>query len=208
MLPPEVDEPPTVACRNQDTSVRFCPAVPPKKSLTKDDWLRAAMELLRTRGVGGVRVLTLAQELRVSRGSFYWHFDDRQYLLDSMLDWWEREMTDTVIQLEKTGRAGPQRRLLTVAEEILTANRTRYDPAVRSWAEGDKKAAKVLRRVLRKRLDFVSGLFEEIGFTPAEARARGDLLAVYLMSEWAIHMDESFDSRLRLVRRQVRLLSS
>ncbi|MDH3909258.1 MAG: TetR/AcrR family transcriptional regulator, partial [Gammaproteobacteria bacterium] len=99
--------------------------MPPKKSLTKDDWLRAAMELLRTRGVGGVRVLTLAQELRVSRGSFYWHFDDRQYLLDSMLDWWEREMTDTVIQLEKTGRAGPQRRLLTVAEEILTANRTR-----------------------------------------------------------------------------------
>ena len=50
--------------------------VPSKKALTKDDWLNAAMELLRTDGVGGVRVLTLAQKLRVSRGSFYWHFED------------------------------------------------------------------------------------------------------------------------------------
>jgi len=44
-----------------------------RKTLTKEDWLRAAMELLRTRGIGGVRVLPLAKELGVSRGSFYWH---------------------------------------------------------------------------------------------------------------------------------------
>jgi len=182
--------------------------VPPKKTLTKDDWLRAAMELLRTHGIGGVRVLTLAQNLHVSRGSFYWHFEDRRDLLNSMLDWWDREMTDTVIELDKAGRTSPQKRLMTIAEHLLTTDLNRYDSAVRSWAHSDKKANKALRRVLRKRLDYVSGLFEEIGFTPAEARARGDLLAVYLMSESAIHMDESLDSRLRLVRRQVRLLSS
>ena len=186
----------------------FFPAVPRKKSLTKDDWHRAAMELLRTRGIGGVRVLTLAKRLRVSRGSFYWHFEDRQDLLTSMLDWWDRQMTDTVIELGKAGHTSPQKRLMTIAEHLLTTDLNRYDSAVRSWAHSDKKANKALRRVLRKRLDYVSGLFEEIGFTPAEARARGDLLAVYLMSESAIHMDESLDSRLRLVRRQVRLLSS
>ena len=186
----------------------FFPAVPRKKSLTKDDWLRAAMELLRTRGIGGVRVLTLAKRLGVSRGSFYWHFEDRQDLLTSMLDWWDRQMTDTVIELGKAGHTSPQKRLMTIAEHILAADLNRYDPAVRSWALGDKKAKKALRRVIRKRFDFVSGLFEEAGFTPAEARARGDLLAVYLMSESAIHMDETLDSRLRLVRRQVRSLAS
>jgi len=183
-------------------------AVPPKKSLTKDDWLVAAMELLRTRGVGGVRVLTLAQKLRVSRGSFYWHFEDRQDLLTSMLDWWDRKMTDTVIELGEAGYASPQKRLMAIAEHILGADLNRYDAAVRSWADGDNEAKKALRRVNRKRLDYVSGLFEEAGFTPTEARARGDLLAVYLMSEGAIHMDETLDSRLRLVRRQVRSLTS
>jgi len=181
--------------------------VPPKKSLTKYDWLRAAMDLLRTRGVGGVRVLTLAQRLRVSRGSFYWHFEDRQDLLNSMLDWWDRQMTDTVIELENAGSASPRKRLMTMAEDILAADRNRYDSAVRSWAQGDKKAAKVLRRVIRKRLDYVSGLFEEAGFTPAEARARGDLFAVYLMTEYSILIDETLETRLRLLRRQVRLLT-
>jgi len=182
--------------------------VPPKKTLTKDDWLRAAMELLRTHGIGGVRVLTLAQNLHVSRGSFYWHFEDRRDLLDSMLDWWDREMTDTVIELDKAGRTSPQKRLMTMAEHLLATDLNRYDSAVRSWALGDKKAKNALRRVIRKRLDYVSSLFEEAGFTPGEARARGDLLAVYLMSESTIHMDESLDSRLRLVRRQVRSLTS
>jgi AcrR family transcriptional regulator len=182
--------------------------VPQKKTLTKDSWIRAAMDLLRTRGVGGVRVLPLARKMRVSRGSFYWHFEKRQDLLDAMLDWWDREMTDVVIDRANAARGSAKKRLLLAAEDIVANGLTRYDPAIRSWAQGDKKAAKALRRVIRKRLDYISGLFEEAGFSPAEARARGDLLAIYLMSEAAIHIEESLETRLRLVRRQVRSLTS
>ena len=182
--------------------------MPQKKTLTKDSWIRAAMELLRTRGVGGVRVLPLAKKLRVSRGSFYWHFENRQELLDAMLDWWDREMTDVVIDRASAARGGAKKRLLLAAENIVANDLARYDSTIRSWAQGDKKAAKALRRVIRKRVDYISGLFEEAGFSPAEARARGDLLAIYLMSEAAIHIEESLETRLRLVRRQVRSLAS
>lgn len=60
---------------------------------------------------------------------------------------------------------------------------------------------------MRKRLGYVTGLFREAGFSPSEARARGHLLAVYIMSEGAIHMDESPETRLRLFRWQVRSLT-
>ncbi|NNE20438.1 MAG: TetR/AcrR family transcriptional regulator [Myxococcales bacterium] len=166
------------------------------------------MELLRTRGVGGVRVLTLAQKLGVSRGSFYWHFEDRQDLLSSMLEWWEGQMTDTVIELDRAGRASPRKRLMTIAERILEADLNRYDASVRSWALDDRNVKKALRRVIRKRVDYVSNLFEQAGFTPAEARTKGDLLAVYLMSESTVHMGETLDSRRRLVRRHVRSLTN
>lgn len=182
--------------------------MPRKKSLTKDDWLRAAMEMLRTRGIGGVRVLPLAKTLHVSRGSFYWHFENLQDLQDSMLDWWDREMTDSVIERVDAAPRGGQKRLMLAGENILKAHLNRYDSAIRSWADGDKKAARVLRRVLRKRLDYITNLFAEAGFSPAEARARGELMAVYLMSEGAILMDESLKDRLRLLRRQVRSLMS
>jgi AcrR family transcriptional regulator len=179
-----------------------------KKSLTKDDWLRAAMAVLRTRGIGGVRVLPLAKKLGVSRGSFYWHFENQQDLRNSMLDWWHREMTDTIIEQTSSMRGSAEKRLIFAAELILRDGYNRYDPAIRSWAAGDKKAAKVMRRVVKKRLDYIFSLFREAGFSAAEARARGDLLAVYLMSEEAILFDESLEDRLRLLRRQVRSLTN
>jgi AcrR family transcriptional regulator len=165
------------------------------------------MELLRTRGIGGVRVLTLAKILRVSRGSFYWHFEDHDDLLRSMLDWWEREMTDTVIQVANESRGSPKKRLVALAEEVVRFQLNRYDAAIRTWAEGDPRAAKTLRRVVNKRLDYITGLFRGAGFSPAEARARGDLLAVYIMSEDSILAHETLETRLRLLRRQIRLLA-
>jgi AcrR family transcriptional regulator len=146
-----------------------------KENLTKDDWLRAAMELLRTRGIGGVRVLPLAKELGVSRGSFYWHFEDRDDLLRGMLDWWDREMTDSVIQVSNGSRGNPRARLMAVAEDVLRFDRNRYEAAIRTWAEGDKRVAKTLKRV---------------------------------MSEASILADETLETRLRLLRRQIRLLTS
>mgnify|MGYP000733002821 CR=1 FL=1 len=129
-----------------------------KKTLTKEDWLRAAMELLRTRGIGGVRVLPLAKELGVSRGSFYWHFEDHDDLLRCMLDWWDREMTESVIQYSEEAGGSVSKRLMLVAEDVVRFHRNRYETAVRTWAAGDKRAAKALERVFRKRLDYIKCL--------------------------------------------------
>ena len=65
-----------------------------------------------------------------------------------------------------------------------------------------------MKRVVNKRLEYVTSLFKEAGFAPAEARARGDLLAVYIMSEDSILAHETMDTRLRLLRRQIRLLTN
>ena len=180
----------------------------PGRNLTKDDWLAAAMELLRTRGIAGVRILPLAKRLGVTRGSFYWHFEDHDDLTRSMLDWWDREMTDSVIRIVNESRGSVERRLMTIAEEVVRSNTNRYESAIRTWAQSDKRVAKTLERVVHKRIDYVTDLFREAGFTPAQAQARGNLIAVYIMSEDSILADETVEKRLRLVRRQIRLLLS
>jgi AcrR family transcriptional regulator len=179
-----------------------------RRVLTKDDWLKAAMETLRTQGVGGVRILKLATALGVTRGGFYWHFRDRQDLLDQMLDWWDREMTDTVIRHVDNVRDSLDKRILALAQFVLLEDLNRYDTAIRSWACGDRKAAAVLRRVLDKRLAYVTGLFREAGFSPAEAAARGHLMAVYVMREATVHLGESVQARRRMLRRQVKILAA
>ena len=68
-----------------------------EQSLGKCDWLRAARLALLHGGVEAVRVERLARELHVTKGSFYWHFSDREELLEILLQEWEQELSDQII---------------------------------------------------------------------------------------------------------------
>ena len=68
-----------------------------RESLTAADWTRAALSALARGGLPAVAVEPLAKELGATKGSFYWHFADRQALLEATLELWERRDTDQVI---------------------------------------------------------------------------------------------------------------
>ena len=57
-----------------------------KKNVSKDQWITKALETLESNGVEGVKIERLAKALGISRSGFYWHFKDRQDLLESILD--------------------------------------------------------------------------------------------------------------------------
>ena len=61
-------------------------------------WIAAATERAVDRGIDAVRVDVLAKELEVTRGSFYWHFKDREALLVAVLHAWRDGATEQVIE--------------------------------------------------------------------------------------------------------------
>ncbi|TIT75840.1 MAG: TetR/AcrR family transcriptional regulator, partial [Mesorhizobium sp.] len=65
--------------------------------VTRDDWMKLALETLISEGVEAVRVLALGQKLNVSRSSFYWYFKSRQDLLDQLLDFWRNNNTRFIV---------------------------------------------------------------------------------------------------------------
>ena len=104
-------------------------------SLSKEDWLRVALDVLNERGVDSVKVLPLSKALGVTRGSFYWHFKDRDDLLKQMLEYWEWELTDTVIQHAKALDGSANDKLRDVVTNVLYQSLDRYDTAVRAWGD-------------------------------------------------------------------------
>ena len=62
-----------------------------------DVWLDAAYEALVSGGVDAVKIMPLAQALRLSRSSFYWFFKDRKALLSGLLDRWEASTTRPLV---------------------------------------------------------------------------------------------------------------
>jgi len=130
-----------------------------------------------------VRVERLADGVGVTKGSFYHHFRDRGALLEALLDYWSREMTDAEFARLETLRGGLAQRLLALAEDVLEKGMGRYDPAIRAWARHDRKVAAAVAQVDRRRVKALAGFFEEGGFSTAEARIRARTFYTFLLGE-------------------------
>jgi AcrR family transcriptional regulator len=64
----------------------------------RSSWIDAGLRALGAGGPDAVRIEPLARALGVTKGGFYWHFDDRRALVEEMLDNWERVSIDEVIE--------------------------------------------------------------------------------------------------------------
>jgi len=146
-------------------------------------WLSAGLEALRKGGVGAVRVERLAGDVGVTKGSFYHHFRDRGALLEELLEYWAREMTDAEFERIQMLRGGLGPRLVALAEDVLEKGMGRYDPAIRAWARQDRKVAAAVAQVDRRRVKALAGFFEEGGFSPAAARTRARTFYTFLLGE-------------------------
>ena len=124
----------------------------------RESWIEEGLRALAAGGPDGVRVEQLARDLGVTKGGFYWHFDDRGALLGEMLDAWERLLVDDVIdQLEDKG--GDARTKLRGLFALASEEAVSIDLAVRDWARRDRTVARRLRRVDNRRMDYMRSLF-------------------------------------------------
>jgi AcrR family transcriptional regulator len=169
------------------------------KRLTREDWIRGALELLGTAGVDGVKIVPLAKCLGVTSGSFYWHFPNRRHLYDALLEYWEGEMTDAVIVAAKGSIGGPpEERIWHLMEQVMTTGMARYDLAFWHWAQTDAAVLKIFRRVLDKRFAFAAWMFKEAGFSKTQAEVRGRMMVVYMMGESTLVSDTAAKRKKQL----------
>jgi len=147
--------------------------MPAKARLSRERWIEAALDALTDGGVGAVAVEPLAARLGVTKGSFYWHFRDRDELLAAALDQWERERTDAVIE-RFDAAADPRERLAEWARHAFSADKSLL--AALHAAADHPVVAPVLRRVTERRIEYLAELLREAGVSPAAARRRARLL--------------------------------
>jgi len=151
-----------------------------RESLTAADWTQAALEALAGGGLAAVAVEPIAKSLGATKGSFYWHFSDRNALLESALDMWERRDTDRVIAaVDETQDVATRLRSLL---RLAFTSAARDGSPSQGGAGGVELAlqasashplvAPVLTRVTTRRLDFMTALFTELGLSRARARDR------------------------------------
>ncbi|WP_170481777.1 TetR/AcrR family transcriptional regulator [Ruegeria arenilitoris] len=174
-----------------------------KKRVSKQDWLNAALDLLRAGGIEAVRVERLADKLNVAKSGFYYHFRDRTDLHKALLDYWLQLDGTPFLRERRFAEASPVEKLAIVADVVDQADLSRYDNAIRQWARQDPKVRRVWRKEMNKRLEHIRGLFRAIGFEGEQLEMRVRTFVAYQVGERELFSELSAKERFRL--RSIRL---
>lgn len=168
--------------------------------VTREDWMKLALETLISEGVEAVRVLALGQKLNVSRSSFYWYFKSRQDLLDQLLDYWRNNNTRFI--LEQAGRpaASITEAVLNVFECWLDERlfNPRLDFAVRAWSRHSAKVHRIVNEEDDARVDAIRAMFLRHGYADTEAFVRARVLYFTQIGYYSLEIVEPVSNRLSL----------
>ncbi len=131
---------------------------------SRETWLTAALEQLRSEGSGGLAVDRIARRLGVTRGSFYHHFENLEDLVDQLPTHWMHRYAPTpfevMIQWEPTVEKWIRK---LVCDYIPHMGRMRYDSAMRAWAEESDAAKQAVFEVDAARHDMLVKFFRHGG---------------------------------------------
>jgi AcrR family transcriptional regulator len=143
----------------------------PATPLSPEAWVKAAQALIIREGVAAVAVEPLAQVLGVTKGSFYWHFENRDALIRAALEAWEQDQSADVVA-RYGGIADPRRRLRVLLFAAFEDLENGLFFAALAVSSGDARVAPFLRRATERRLAFGVEAFRALGLSEAEARQR------------------------------------
>ncbi|MER5603028.1 TetR/AcrR family transcriptional regulator [Streptomyces sp. NPDC002265] len=128
--------------------------------LDKKQVVEAALRLLNETGLDGLTLRAIAKELDVQAPALYWHFKNKQELLDEMATEMYRRMVGSPGQVPDTGWR----------ERLLTANRA-LRAALLSYRDGAKvfSGSRFTGTLHAVEMERTLTLFTEAGFTLAQA---------------------------------------
>jgi len=163
--------------------------------------------MLGEKGLDGVRIEPLARRLGVTKGSFYWHFKGRQELIEALLDYWF-SLWDDEISNDRLVQSNPVDRIWVLFENVIGRLSRGQTVSLRMLSHSDGDVARRIEERDRQRLAFLIDQLQELGFSPKEARVRGQVYQVLMTGEFLRSGGQPLSARIERARDYHQLLSS
>ncbi|WP_264212056.1 TetR/AcrR family transcriptional regulator [Leisingera thetidis] len=181
----------------------------PRARVSEDDWLAAAYEVLTESGVEAVKVMPLAKRLGVSRTSFYWHFKDREALLEAMIRRWEDKNTGNLVARTEAYAESIAEALFNLFDCWIDPGLfdARLDLAIRNWARNDTGLQARLDRADTRREQAVTAMFTRFGYAADDALIRARTMIYTQIGYISMQVRESTEYRISLMPGWVKVFS-
>jgi len=150
-------------------------ATPNKRvTLCAADWEQGALKMIAELGLSSVAVEPLARRMGITKGSFYWHFANRDTLLEQALQRWEEHDSRNLATSLDT-ITDPRARLISFFRRASRERLTHEVYSALCAAADHPHVEPVLERVAERRMEHLAHAFGELGFPAREAEHRARL---------------------------------
>lgn len=158
-----------------------------RQNLSAEDWAEAALDAIAIGGIDAVAVEPLARGLGVTKGSFYWHFQNREALLRAALQLWERHQIDEILS-KVDPAAEPYERIVRLFKAAnMSVRDGRLYLAIAAAADNPMVQAFV-QRLSERWINYLDESYRALGYGTAEAR------------QWALFAFATFMGNLQVRR--------
>ena len=172
-----------------------------QRGVSKAQWVEAALEALTHGNVSEISIGSLAKSLGTSRSGFYWHFKDRDELLQELLHFWTHEITETITENPELLRLDPMTRMIKAMEIVTNYDFSRHEIAIRQWAMNNEAAAAAVEVATQKRVDYFRDALSELGFNDEEVEMRATTAVCYYTWEPITYPNLSIKERQAMIKR-------
>jgi AcrR family transcriptional regulator len=163
-------------------------AGPSRQSLTAEAWAAAALDAMASGGLDAVAVEPLARRLNVTKGSFYWHFQNREALIKAALALWEqRETVDVVSGLD--AEPDPYQRIVSVFKRANSSYKAGRLYLALAAATDDVRVNEVVQRVSVRRLQYLEKCYRALGMGADEAPLWATFAYATFIGNQQVHRD-------------------
>ena len=148
--------------------------------LNRDDWVDAALTIFAWKGIDAVRIEPLAQSLKVTKGSFYWHFKNREELHQAIIEHWHQRcalaLTESIAKSHDSIDVVLNVLCMWMRDEPFSP---KLDAAMRDWARRSEDVREAVKQADIARTGQIAKAFVAAGYRkePAHLRSR----ALYFM---------------------------
>jgi AcrR family transcriptional regulator len=147
---------------------------PERNRLSAQDWEQAALDLIAEQGLAGLAVESLARRLKVTKGSFYWHFASREALIQAALARWEQSDVEALMrQVDRI--ADPRERLEQLFRRTSRELRTHVIYSALLQALDHPLVRPVMQRLSQRRINYLAVAYRALGLGRRAAMHRARL---------------------------------
>ena len=162
-------------------------------------WLDVAYDALIEGGVEAVRVMPLAETLGLSRTSFYWHFADREALLNALIQRWKEKNTGNLVRqtqlfAETITEAALNLFDCWIAPELFDA---RLELAMRNWSQSSPELKAIFEKTDAERIEALRAMFARFSFDAHQADIRANTIYLTQVGYICMKADEPLPERIR-----------